>query len=355
MNTFSQGAAMRTLTLCTAGLVLSLMISGCSRSTRSGDSDPVTSTTARSPESGTSSREMRNAAIEMLLAMSTHERPEIRANALEALRDQDTEIESVVALGLLDENEGVRSVAAMIVGQEKLRALEPTLRSMADSQSSYVKLSVLFALHALDRSTDISPISEALLSENDVRVSSHAAFVIGELGNPSAIPMLKQASQMRYNRVTPIERRLFRLQVAEALVKLGDEQGIDAIRAALYPARPEELEATALAVQIIGEVGDRASADQLIYMADEETGLPMPAEVRLAIAGALAKIGYRSGGFIADQYAQNDLDVIRAQSASVYGDTLLGEHLPKLGDLMGDESPIVRVAAAGAVLKITQR
>lgn len=346
---------MRIVALLTAGLLVLLAICGCSSGSRSDRSEPMTSTTARSPEAGMSAADMRRAALEMLMALSTHERPEIRANALEALRDQDAEIESVVALGLLDDNEGVRSVAAMIVGQEKLRTLEPTLRSMQDAQSPYVQLSVLFALHVLDGSTDISGVSASLLAEDDVRVASQAAFVLGELGNPSAIPMLKQASQMRFERVTPIERRLFRLQVAEALVKLGDSQGIDAIRAALYPARPEELEATALAVQIIGEVGDRASADQLIYMADEETGMPMPAEVRLAIAGALAKIGYRSGGFIADQYADNELDVLRAQSASVYGQTRQGDHLPKLATLMGDESPIVRVAAAGAVLKITNR
>lgn len=346
---------MRTISLLLTGLLLSLLIPGCASGSGSDRDEPMRPSTARSPERGMSANDMRRAATEMLLALSTHERPEIRANALEALRDQNAEIESVVALGLLDDNEGVRSVAAMIAGQERLRALEPTLRSMKEAQSPYVKLSVLYALHVMDSTTDISAISRALLSEDDVRVSSQAAFVLGELGNPSAIPMLKQASQMRYERVTPIERRLFRLQVAEALVKLGDSQGIDAIRAALYPARPEELEATALAVQIIGEVGDRASADQLIYMADEETGMPMPAEVRLAIAGALAKIGYRSGGFIADQYADNDLDVIRAQSASVYGETKQGEHLPKLGALMGDESPMVRVAAAGAVLKITDR
>ena len=88
---------------------------------------------------------------------------------------------------------------------------------------------------------------------------------------------------------------------------------MDTVRSALYPSRPEELEATALAVQIIGEVHDRGAIDQLIYLVDEETDRPMPAEVRLAVAGALAKLGLREGGFIADEYFQAQEELERAR------------------------------------------
>lgn len=60
--------------------------------------------------------------------------------------------------------------------------------------------------------------------------------------------------------------RLLQLQLAEAMVKLGEDDQIATIRAALYPSRPEDLEATALAVQIIGQVKDRGSIDELIYL-----------------------------------------------------------------------------------------
>ena len=121
------------------------------------------------------------------------------------------------------------------------------------------------------------------------------------------------------------------------------------VRASVVPiSRPDELEATALAVQIIGEVRDRGAIDQLIYLVDEDSDRPMPAEVRLAVAGALAKLGLREGGFIADAYAQDTNPVIRAQAATVYGQTGSVEHLSKLEGMLLDGSPHVRAGSAGA-------
>jgi HEAT repeat protein len=78
----------------------------------------------------------------------------------------------------------------------------------------------------------------------------------------------------------------------------------------------------------------------------------MPAEVRLAAAGSLAELGLDKGTFIADEYAGNSMPAIRAQAAHVYG--LIGrpENLSKLQKMMTDRAAIVRIAAAGAVLKI---
>ena len=56
------------------------------------------------------------------------------------------------------------------------------------------------------------------------------------------------------------------LQIAQARVRLGDEEAIHSIRAALFPARSEDLEATALAAQLTGELNDRASARELVML-----------------------------------------------------------------------------------------
>jgi len=168
--------------------------------------------------------------------------------------------------------------------------------------------------------------------------------------------MLQQAAIEALNVGTIIEQKIFRLQIAESLFKLGHEQSIDTIRAALYPSRADELEATALAVQIIGQIRDERSIDQLIYLADPKSDTPMPAEVRLGVAGALAEMGHREGSFVADDYLDNSLDTIRAQTALVYGKTNSRQNLGKLEMMMlNDPSALTQVAAAGAIVDYTQR
>jgi len=297
---------------------------------------------------------LRRRAAGEIQRLVAHERPDVRANAIEgASHLPRSGVEPIVALGLSDGNEGVRSVAAMVAGRLGLSDIRPMLVGLTlPEESPFVRCSAIYALHEIGHKPDLTPIGSFLLERDNIKLSSHAAFVLGELGNNSAIPMLQQGALRRWPRESPIERRIFRLQIAEALIKLGQTEEFDAVRSALYPSRPEELEATALAVQILGEVGDRGSIDQLIYMADGETGLGMPAEVRLAIAGTLADLGLRNGGYIADEFADHEMPVLRAQAASVYGSIRRRENLGTLGVLLRDESPIVRVAAATSIIRI---
>jgi len=297
---------------------------------------------------------LRRRATAAMQGLSAHARPDVRANAIEGASFLPRRsAEPIVALGLSDANEGVRSVASMVAGRMALANLRPTLKGLTlPEESPFVRCSAIYALHEIGDQPDLTPIASFLLEHEDIKISSHAAFVLGELGNNSAVPMLEQGAVRRWPRESPIARRIYRLQIAEALIKLGQTEEFDAVRSALYPSRPEELEATALAVQILGEVGDRGSIDQLIYMADGKTGLPMPAEVRLAIAGTLADLGLRNGGYIADAYDDHEMDVLRAQAASVYGSIRRREHLGTLGVLLNDESPLVRVAAAASIIRI---
>lgn len=297
-------------------------------------------------------RSAREVAIDRLVEMAGSTSAQVRANAVEGLARTGGRSEAVVALALRDENPGVRSVAAMVAGRARLTSLAPTLRTMVEDPSQFVQASVMGAMHTMGEGVDPTPVSRMLLESHDPRLRAHAAFVLGEMGDPSALPMLQQAWSAPMRNTTEIERRIFRLQVVEAMLKLGDWSSVDSVRSALYPARPEELEVTALAVQIMGEVRDRDSIDQLIYLADDSGDRVMPAEVRLAVAGALAKLGLNQGGFIADEYAANPSPVVRAQAAGVYGRTGKIEHLPRLGALMDDPSELVRVAAASGVVDL---
>ncbi len=300
--------------------------------------------------------ELRATAIDRLMRLTSDPSPEIRANTIEALSSVTSQVEPVVALALSDPNAGVRTVAAMVAGRSGLSSLTPTIRGLLDDESAFVRSAAMFAMESFGESVDLSELSVLLFEHPNPRIRSQAAFILGELGEKSAIPMLQQSMTQPMESASPIEKKLFRLQVAEALFKLGHDESIDSIRAALYPSRPDELEATALAVQIIGQIHDEPSIDQLIYLSDSDADIPMPAEVRLGVASALAEMGYREGSFVADEYMDSQIDTIRAQSAAVYGKTRSRENLGKLEQMMlNDPSPLTRVAAAGAIVDYTQR
>ncbi|MEL6739803.1 MAG: HEAT repeat domain-containing protein [Planctomycetota bacterium] len=301
--------------------------------------------------------QVRERAIEALVALARHERPEVRANAIEGLTPVAARVESVVRTGLVDPNPGVRSVAAMVVGEAKLGRAAQAARPMLSDEWPQAQASAIYALRRNGIEVDPSPLAGMLLGAEDARVRAQAAFVLGELGDESAAPMLREAIRQEMPRVGEVQKRLMRLQMAEALIKLGDDTPLSMVRASLYPARPEELEATALAVQVLGEVGDRGSIDQLIFLSAEQAdrSRTMPAEVRLAVAQSLAKMGLREGTFLADELADSEIEAVRSQAASVYGVAGRREHLVGLDRLTRDDSAVVRTAAWAGVLLLVDR
>lgn len=295
-------------------------------------------------------------AAALLLGATTSPSAEARANATEGLSRTPARLKGVIDRLLQDENLGVRAVAAMVVGRARMSEQAGAVRPLVEDPSPFVRMAALYALRRCGENVDLSPMA-VFLQDPSPRVRAQAAFLLGELGDKSALPMIREAARDAMTRAAPAEVRLMMLQIAEARVKLGDETALHEIRAALYPARPEDFEATALAAQIIGQVNDRAAIDQLVVLTARwnERKQRMPAEVRLAAAGSLARLGLPRGAFIADQFARDDEPALRAQAASVYGMTGLASNLGPLEALMGDSNELVRIAAAAGVLRMTAR
>lgn len=298
---------------------------------------------------------LRERSMDLLTELTSSPDPQLRANALEAMVVTPARLATFLPRALRDENPGVRSTAAMMVGKAGLRDMAPALRPLLNDPSPYVKASAIYALTKNGIEIDQSPLATMLLNDASARVRSHAAFLLGEIGDSSALGLLHEAAKSAPARAAGAEVRMLQLQIAEAMVKLGEEGQIGSIRAALYPARPEDLEVSALAVQIIGQLRDKGSTDELIYITAKSTssGRRWPAEVRLAAAGGLARMGLTQGTFLADEYAAFPMPALRAQSAYVYGEIGHAANFPKLETLLGDAEGIVRVSAAAAVLKMT--
>lgn len=299
---------------------------------------------------------LREEAVTALLELGADPAPQIRANALEALaRGAPGRLDPLLGEGLSDENEGVRAVAAMVVAKAKRPGSVPRLRELLNDESVWVRLAAIYALWELGEQVDPSELAVSLLS-GPPRQRAQAAFLLGEMGDPTALPLLADAASRKIPLASPNEVQMFLLQVDQARVKLGRPEYVQPIRAALYPTRSEQLELTVLAVQLLGELGDRAAVGELINLTArlDGAGRPMPAEVQIAAAEALARLGNRRGAFIIREHIESESEAIRAQAALALG--VLGDpaNLPAIQRLMEDPSALVRTHAAGAAALLTR-
>lgn len=333
-------------------LLLSAGLHGCAPTTK----PPEAATPVAKAAESISGPALRESAIAVIERSLSHQDPRVRANAIEAAGAIPRRFEAALGAGLRDPNPGVRSVAATVVGRNKLTALSNELLPLTTDASAYVRVSALTALHRCGVPQDLSPLASTLTQGATTRERAHAAVALGELGDASALPMLRQAAAARVARATTSENRLMELQIAEAMVRLGDDEQLQTIRAALYPSGPEELEAAALAAQILGQVRDRSSARQLVGIAEFKDagagrGGRMPAEVRLAAVTALAQMGFRDGGYVADEFSGDPNPALRAQAAAAYGEIGGRASLAALERLLGDPEPLVAVAAASGIVR----
>lgn len=298
--------------------------------------------------------QVRERALGLLATASMSNAAEHRANAIEALLPVPTRLEPVVRRGLADDNLAVRAIAATAVGKARLRSSVEFVRPLLTDPAPMARMGAIYALARCGDPVDQSPLA-GFLRNPDLLVRAQAAFILGEIANASALPVLRDAARQSTPRGDPTQARLMYLQMAEAMIKLGDENAIHEIRAALYPARPEDLEATALAAQILGQVNDRGSISQLlnlVNMLDPQSGR-MPAEVRLAAASSLAGMGWPRARDVAEEFLASPSGPLRAQAALVLGATGQRTNLHPLGPLLGDPEMPVAISAAAAILKIT--
>jgi HEAT repeat protein len=304
---------------------------------------------------------LRERAIELLTAAAGSTRPEIRANAIEALADAPRRLEPLLPRLLSDPSPAVRAVAAMAVGKAKLARFQPQLRVLVNASDpnplarDIVRSSAIFAL--MRTGVDANPgVLADMLQSGEPRLRAHVAYLLGELGNPSAASLIRDASREPAPLASPPSIGLMQLQMNEALFKLGDTKAMDAVRSALYPASVEDLERTVLAAQIIGQVRAQAGRPDLNNLLarslDPQRGA-MPAEVRIAAAGGMVRLGEVRAVDVVLDYLGDPEPAVRSQAVSVVGETRQAEWLWYVQPMLDDRDPLVVVAAARAVLRLT--
>jgi apolipoprotein N-acyltransferase len=349
---------------------LAVLVGGCGSAGSSADAQPWSSRsqsvqptgevrlaegrTAGVPLPAESSGDAAGSAVALLGNAAASDVPMFRANACEALGLRPASLATVVPALLRDPNRGVRFVAAMEIGRARLAEFADAVQPLLLDESDSVRAAAIFALGRLGRPVDPTPLA-AMVRSDDPEVRSNAYLVLGEIGNRSAVQLIRESLGKGMRQVNPARVRVVELQAAEALVRLGEADGIEPIRAALY-APGEQSEFTALAAQQVARLRDDGSRAILMRLIDGTGISARPTEVRICCASALARISPSDCPAVvkfARTLLQDREPAVRAQAAIALGEAGGPTVLPELEGLLLDRYPQVQLAAAKAILAAT--
>jgi HEAT repeat protein len=274
-----------------------------------------------------------------------------RAYAFEAMQSSPELLLEHGPRGIVDENRGVRFVATMAIGRAVVGRLAPLLHPGLLDDSESVRAATIFALRSLGEGVDPSPLA-AMVASDDPEIRGNATMILGMLGNPSAVPLIESSLGKGMRLRNPMRVRITELQAAEALVSLGREDDIEPIRAALF-APVEQGELTVLACDMLGRLEDEQARPMLMRLLLAEGNQRRPPEIRVAAAGAIFRLPapWEPG---LDRVLLEQVDAedprLRVQVAAALR-RVPGEPAGKALDrMLADADPLVRIAAAGALL-----
>jgi len=281
-------------------------------------------------------------AIDQVLHSSRSDQPILRANAIEAAHNLPKRVLPLVQVGLRDPNPGVRFIAASTIGSLRITELTASVKRLVHDPSESVQAAAIFALHLCGEPVDLNPLAVMLTSTKPV-VRGNVALLMGQMHDPGTTTMLKEAAAIPMSRASAIQEALVRIQIAEALVKLGDEASLNAIRAAVYSQFDE---VRLLAVTMLGILKDRRMERGLARMLVEP-----PIELQIAAASALAQLDRFEGEAIVVRATQSDFPTVRGQAAMALSKFRSLHARKNLVNLLNDREEQVRLSAAAAILQ----
>lgn len=289
-----------------------------------------------------------NEARQILVQASSNTWAALRAHALEASIGHPSLLSEMAPKALVDDNRGVRFVACMSIAEMRDARFNPLVAPLLSDPSASVRAAAMLALARGGQRVNFTPLAD-MLADNDPEIRANAYLVLGELGNESAIPLIRESLGRGMKLVNPLRVRLVDLAAAEALVKLGDQKEVEPIRAALF-APPEQGELTIVACDSVRRLKDEVARPMLERIVSARGSAERSPEIRLAACRALHALGSPAAPLaVAKEYANHPDARIRAQSTMLLGEIGSPEARALLSGLLRDTDPTVQVAAAGGL------
>jgi HEAT repeat protein len=230
----------------------------------------------------------------------------------------------------------VRKSAALAAGELRLKDAEPAAREHLETALISERMADIFVLHQLG-DTQYSHEFEAYAFDPDPAVRGDAALILGLVGNPSAIPILR--TMMKEDKDPSVA-----LQAAEALWKMGDEHGLEELIGATVSKYPDDQMIALLALagrgdpQVLGHIQGSLNDDYLV--------------VALVAARAAGMLGCDYGYGVALKGAKSTDARERFLAAMAFGAIGRSDSQPELARMLKDQVPDVRLAAAGSLLML---
>ena len=292
--------------------------------------------------------ELATEARRILLAAASSQWPALRAHALEASIGHPSLLSEIAPKALADDNRGVRFVACMSIAESKDGRFTEMVAPLLADPSPSVRAAAMLALARGGQRVNFTPLADMLL-DNDPEIRSNAYLVLGELGNDSAVPLIRESLGRGMKLVNPLRVRLVDLAAAEALVKLGDQNEVEPIRAALF-APPEQGELTIVACDSVRRLRDEVARPMLERIVAARGSAERSPEIRLAACRALRALGSVTAPVaVAKEYSKHPDARIRSQATVLLGEIGTPEARAILSGLLRDSDPTVQIAAAGGL------
>jgi len=263
--------------------------------------------------------------------------PLIHMHAVEAAQNAlGAQATPVYLAGLKDPSPGVRFASAMSVGMLQIAVAKPVIDQLVNDENPLVQIAVRYALHRLgdkSRSKDLEGFAKAL----EWQQRAETARVLGLIGEPTAVRIL---IPMLHDREAAV-----RLQAADSLWRLGNQEGLRALVSATISGYPDDQMVALLGLawpkdnRVLGHLRSALTAD---YQ-----------EVCLVAARAMGICGSDAGYTVAVDGAKSRDPRQRLLAAMALGAIGRSDAQRVLADLLKDkDSADVRLSAAQALLQL---
>ncbi|MBN2588279.1 MAG: HEAT repeat domain-containing protein [Sedimentisphaerales bacterium] len=271
--------------------------------------------------------------------------PLIRVNAIEisANTKQENYLPTIHNM-LKDRFVPVRFSAAVAIGEMQYAPALNSINELLRDRDPNVLVAASYAMARLGHPEYLQVLRESVNSNENQTIKANSALLLGKIGDKSSIQLLRKLME------NPDSSDMVSYQAAEALAMLGDTKIYETIWAMLISTFND---VRYTGVKAMGALGTPQAENALLSMLSDPV-----VEIRVAAAEQLGKMNNKKGKnavlevFQKKLYLSQDMqsrERILTLTSLAIGEIGTKDLTKFLPDLMKNESPLVRLAAAKAV------
>ncbi len=328
--------SVRNTGLCFLALFLGLTFSGCGQK-------------IHNPNQGMSQTQID--AYRIISDALSSNNPMIRVNAIEiaATTKQDNFMPTIQRL-LKDPYVPVRFASCIAVGDMQYTPAISTVNELLRDRDPNVIIAASYAMVKLGYPEYLNVLRQSVVNNENQTIKANSALLLGKSDDKSSTQLLYQL--MRDSR----SNDMVHFQAAEAIANLGDDKIFETLWGMLISAYAD---VRITGINAMGTLGTLQAENALSSMLSDPI-----TEIRLAAAEQLGKLNNKTGQNVVlevfekklnmnpEPQSRERINTLAALAIGEIGTPNLTKFLP---ELMKNESPFVRLAAAKAVFQSSRR